>query len=256
MTTVLAVSPHLDDAAFSAGGVIARLAAAGVQVVVATVFTATVADPRGFALACQLDKGLGPEVDYMALRRREDLRACAALGATARHLPFREAPHRGYGSAPELFAGLREDDAVAEAVALALQALAAELDPVLVLAPQAVGAHVDHVAVVHALRAAWPRAPIAWWRDHPYTLRSEQPAEPFAAEFAGLHDVQVALDAAAHAARTAAALAFVSQLCFQFGGVEQTRRVFEHAGAAERLVTDGEGARVLRRLLPQASPSS
>ena len=59
---VLAVSPHLDDAAFSVGGTLAALAAAGHQVTVVTCFTASVPDPDGFALACQLDKGLAAGV--------------------------------------------------------------------------------------------------------------------------------------------------------------------------------------------------
>lgn len=255
MTTVLAVSPHLDDAAFSAGGTLARLAAAGAQVVVATVFTATVAGPQGFALACQLDKGLGPEVDYMALRREEDLRACAALDATARHLPFREAPHRGYGSAPALFSGLRDDDIAADAVGPVLRTLLAELEPDLILAPQAIGAHVDHIAVVHALRAAEPGAPVAWWRDHPYVLRPGTPAEPFSGAFHRLPVVQVELDPAAQAVKTAAALTFESQLGFQFGDVEQARRVFEGAEPVERLRTQAEGVGVLENLLGR-SPSA
>ena len=69
MPTALALSPHLDDAAFSCGGLLASLAQAGWRVVMATLFTGSVAEPKGFALACQLDKGLGPEIDYMALRR-------------------------------------------------------------------------------------------------------------------------------------------------------------------------------------------
>ena len=40
---VVAVSPHLDDAVFSAGGTLARLAAAGHEVTVVTVFTGSVA---------------------------------------------------------------------------------------------------------------------------------------------------------------------------------------------------------------------
>ncbi len=83
MPTALALSPHLDDAVFSAGGLLASLAAQGWRVVMATTFTQSVPDPKGFALACQLDKGLGPEVDYMALRRDED-RAAAAASSSAR----------------------------------------------------------------------------------------------------------------------------------------------------------------------------
>ena len=81
MPAALALSPHLDDAAFSCGGTLARLARGGARVVVATPFTATVPDPTGFALACQLDKGLGAHVDYMALRRAEDVSAVEHLGA-------------------------------------------------------------------------------------------------------------------------------------------------------------------------------
>ena len=98
MPTALALSPHLDDAAFSCGGLLASLARQGWRTVMATLFTGSVPDPQGFALACQLDKGLSAGIDYMALRRGEDARAAAELGiAPPRHMPFREAPHRGYG---------------------------------------------------------------------------------------------------------------------------------------------------------------
>ena len=247
MTVVLAVSPHLDDAVFSAGGALARLAAAGAQVTVATVFTAGVPAPAGFALACQLDKGLGPEVDYMALRRGEDRAACAALGATARHLPFAEAPHRGYASAAELFGAARGDDDAAARIAPALCDLVAELEPDLVLAPQAVGAHVDHVAVVQALEAAAPSAPVLWWRDHPYALRPGAPAEPFGARFAAAGAAEVRLDADARARRTRAALAYASQLGFQFGGAEPARALFDAAEPVERFAASPAARRALER---------
>src|SRR5215212_4481765 len=83
----VAVSPHLDDAVFSAGGTLAALAAAGWRVRVVTCFTASVADPSPFALSTQLDKGLPADVDYMALRRAEDTAALTHLGVEAVHLP-------------------------------------------------------------------------------------------------------------------------------------------------------------------------
>ncbi len=120
----------------------------------ATLFTATVPDPAGFALACQLDKGLGPEVDYMALRRAEDRDAAAALGTVeARHLPLREAPHRGYASAPDLFAG-RGPTTTCVGARGDRRRPARPRDADLVLAPQAVGGHVDHVQLVTVLRQA------------------------------------------------------------------------------------------------------
>lgn len=219
MPTALALSPHLDDAAFSCGGLLASLAQAGWRVVMATLFTGSVADPKGFALACQLDKGLAPEIDYMALRRDEDVRAAAALGiAPPVHLPFREAPHRGYGSAPELFSKTRADDGIAAELAPALAGLIAAESPDLVLAPQAIGGHVDHVQAVRALRSLDVAAPILWWRDFPYTVREAAPKEPLASLFATLAEAKIRLDPDAQARKRAACAAYASQIGFQFGG--------------------------------------
>lgn len=231
MRTALALSPHLDDAAFSCGGTLALLARAGWRVVVATLFTQSVPDPTGFALACQLDKGLGPEIDYMALRRREDEAACAALGAEPRWLPFREAPHRGYASAAELFDEVRRDDDIGPALTSAVTDLVAELRPALVLAPQAIGGHVDHVQVVRALDRVG--APVAWWRDFPYVTRETHPAEPFADRMSALPEHAVPLSDHAMQAKRSACLAYASQLGYQFGGPEGLDRRLAAAGRVE-----------------------
>ncbi|MCJ2059281.1 PIG-L family deacetylase [Methylobacterium sp. J-048] len=220
MPTALALSPHLDDAAFSCGGLLASLAREGWHVVMATLFTESVAGPKGFALACQLDKGLPAGIDYMALRRTEDVCAATELGiAPLRHLPFREAPHRGYGSAPELFSETRTDDGIAAALAPALAALIAAENPDLILAPQAVGGHVDHVQAVRALTSLAVSAPILWWRDFPYTVREAAPREPLAELFAALPTQRMVLDPEAQARKRAACAAYASQIGFQFGGV-------------------------------------
>ena len=249
--TALAISPHLDDAAFSAGGTLALLAASGWRVVMATVFTASVPDPKGFALACQLDKGLPAEIDYMALRRAEDDRAASELGIEPPvHLPFREAPHRGYGSAPELFADLREDDRIECALADAFETLIADTRPDLILAPQAVGGHVDHVHVVRALCGARPvvsKRPTLWWRDFPYTVRTSEPKEPMRDTFDRLAAREFAFDGLYERRKATACAAYASQIGFQFGGVD---------GLAERL--RAEGARELFKLagrLPDAMPA-
>ena len=158
MPHAIAFSPHLDDAAFSCGGTLARLVQAGWTVTLCTVFTRSVPSPSGFALACQTDKGLAPEVDYMALRRAEDRAACAALGCEPLWLDWAEAPHRGYHSAAALFGPIRADD---PAGGLELPAMPADL----VLAPQAVGGHVDHVQLVRALQG--DRRPVLWCSSTP-----------------------------------------------------------------------------------------
>lgn len=218
MTRILAVSPHLDDAVFSAGGTLAEHAMAGDTVTVATCFTGNVARPTGFALACQLDKGLGPEVDYMALRRAEDAQACAHIGAEPLHLPLLEAPHRGYGGAPALFGARLADDDVLPDLAAALEQVAAELRPELVYGPFGVGGHIDHLAVREAMERVFAGVPVAWWEDYPYAMR--EPAAP-----PGI--IRRTLSAGAARCKLAGTLAYRSQLGFQFGGAEGAVRALE-----------------------------
>ena len=231
MPTALAISPHLDDAVFSAGGTLARLAREGWRVIVATVFAASVPDPRGFALACQLDKGLGAAVDYMALRRDEDAAACARLGAETRWLPYAEAPHRGYGAAAELFAGLLPADDIVAQIAPALRDLLAEVKPDAILAPQAVGAHVDHVAVVEALVGC--AREIRWWTDYPYAVQPAPRQSPFEASFAAMAVGPTLLSEAELAAKLDAVSAYRSQLGFQFGGDAEARAQIAATGRVE-----------------------
>ena len=237
---VLAVSPHLDDAVFSAGARLARLADAGHDVTVVTCFTASVPGPTGFALACQTDKGLAPEVDYMALRRDEDRAATAVLGATPVHLPLREAPHRGYDSAPALFAGVRPGDVAWQDVLAALEPYDADLW----LAPQGLGGHVDHLQVVRAVAALG--RPTLWWRDAPYALRAPD-AEPSPSLPTGLTSVALPED---RDRRGDACARYATQLGFQFGGVAGMRAALRDwpepllAGPAALAVLGREGGAV------------
>lgn len=210
MSHLVAISPHLDDAAFSAGGLLAAHARDGGRVTVVTCFTGNVAAPTGFALACQLDKGLAPDVDYMALRRAEDEAACAVIGATPAHLPFLEAPHRGYAGAPALFAPRRADDTMVDQLAPALAGLLHRLSPDLLLAPLALGDHVDHWVVRDAL-ARIGRS-VLMWEDWPYLDRP--------GVHAGEPRRRVVLDDDLRARRIAMCAAYTTQLGFQFGGVD------------------------------------
>ncbi len=240
MRRALAISPHLDDAVFSCGGTLATLASRGWTVTVATVFTASVARPDGFALACQLDKGIGAEIDYMALRRDEDAAACQALGLHPPvWMPFREAPHRGYGSAAALFAGLRDDDTVNEVIGRDLKRMIAVEPPDLVLAPQGVGAHVDHVQVVRALRSEAGRLPVLWWTDFPYSVRADTPTRPFEDAMTRLDCTEVVLSADALDRKRLACRAYASQIGFQFGGPEGLDQRLDASGGAEAFRVEG-----------------
>jgi len=232
---VLAVSPHLDDAAFSAGATLAALADAGHEVTVVTCFTRSVPDPTGFALACQLDKGLPPDADYMRLRRAENVAATAVLGAAPVDLDLPEAPHRGYTSAPDLFAGVHPGDEVWRDVAAALAGSAADLW----LAPQGLGAHVDHLQVLRAVASL--AEPVLWWQDSPYVLRRPD-AVPGPELPVDLRPVQLPQ---LPRRRADACACYATQLGFQFGGEEGMRTALADlpevllAGPAARAVLAG-----------------
>ena len=214
MSTTLFLSPHLDDVAFSCGATVAKLARDG-RAVVATMFTASVAAPRGFALACQTDKGLSADVDYMAVRRAEDAEAAAALGAEAWWLDFPEAPHRGYGSAAELFAGVKLNDDIHESLTDRLEEFWEEVRPDWVFAPLGLGDHADHLQLIHSVCEFVSGDDTIWYRDAPYAIRN--PAAEPSAPVAGRSGF--ALPIGAHlAAKLDACAAYRTQLAFQFGG--------------------------------------
>ena len=213
----LFVSPHLDDVAFSCGGTLARLRREGWVVALATVFTRSIPAPTGFALACQLDKGLAPGVDYLAIRRDEDAAFGRIVGVDRLDwLDLPEAPHRGYASAPELFAGVRPGDEAWRDAADRLAPLIRELDPAAVFAPMGVGDHVDHLHVIAALASIAGLAPkIAWYRDLPYAAKNPA-ALPSPDLPPGLVPIAIPLDPADLAAKLDGSAAYATQVPFQF----------------------------------------
>lgn len=214
--SLLVISPHLDDAAFSCGGAMALLAGRGWTVWMATVFTRSVHPATGFALACQLDKGLGAEIDYMALRRAEDEEAARCLGvAEVRWLDLPEAPHRGYDSAPALFGPPRPDDAAWREIVAPLHRLIQQARPSLMLLPQGLGGHVDHCQVIRAGLACAGDLPLAFYRDTPYAIRDPAALPPVTLPALAPSRLGIA---ATMEQKLAAACAYRSQIGFQFGG--------------------------------------
>ena len=235
MPPALFLSPHLDDVAFSCGGTLHALAAAGWECVLVTLFTKSVPRPTGFALECQTSKGLAADVDYMHLRRLEDAAAAVHLNCAGVHwgaLP--EAPHRGYESAAELFATRRTDDAL-DPVAALVDDLIRRFRPGLVFAPQSWGRHVDHTLVTEAVAGRRPTG-LVWYFDTPYVLRDDPVPPPESLRPSDAAEVAVDI-AGSVAAKLDACAAYRSQLGFQFGD-EATMRTRLAADRERLLVTD------------------
>lgn len=204
MPTALFVSPHLDDVAFSCGGTVMALGRAGWQTVVLTAFTASVPSPEGFALACQLDKGLGADIDDLAVRRREDEEfARRADVARVGWLELPEAPHRGYGSASALTGDYVAGDVVAGPLRDALRRWVDDQQPELVFAPQALGGHVDHRRVAEAVADVAGHDAVQRYCDLPYAIRQPTARSPVPA-VDGLGEVTVDITAVVNAKAYAA----------------------------------------------------
>ena len=234
MPRALIVSPHLDDAAFSCAEPMLLLGRSGWRVDVATVFTATVASPTGFALTRQLDEGLGAEVDYMALRRAEDRDFSGRLDVACHHLDLPEAPHRGYDDPAVLFGEPRGDDPAPASAERALRELLDELRPDVCLAPLGVGGHVDHRVVVASLERVLPGpAPAAVLRyaDQPYALRRPHETARAVSALGDAATVRFASDRATRSEALEAIGAYATRLGFQFGGESRMRAALDAATA-------------------------
>ncbi len=158
---MLFLSPHLDDAILSCPAYMQRLLKQGREVRIATVFT---------------EGGAGAEEEYRK-RRREDRRAARELGVAAIHLGFTDAPFRSpryrdfCGIA---FGRAREYPATCRLVAEAIARLIRRLRPERVLAPLAVGNHVDHRLVRDASLAVASPEELLFYEDRPYAFIREQ----------------------------------------------------------------------------------
>lgn len=178
---VLAVSPHLDDAALSVGATLAELAAHGVEVHVVTLFAGAPTEPlsavaRTFHHHCGLPQGAAA----VAVRIEEDRAAMDELGARAQHRGFLDAIYR---RAPDGSWLCGHDQAMFDDLPLDQDTLLGELSgevnrtladvvPDLVLTCAAIGNHIDHRLTTAAVRNAVHGSEIQTllWEDLPYAI--------------------------------------------------------------------------------------
>lgn len=168
------LSPHLDDAALSAGGCIARFAADHQPVLVVNVCTGSPDPDTTFSPFAQQLHTIWQLPPDEAVRRRihEDHAALEILGADSFQLDLLDAIYRrpaDYFSNETLFGAVASDDPLDAALQRHLDLLAARFPQAIVYAPLGVGNHVDH-QVVYAAAARLTRngMTVAFYEDFPY----------------------------------------------------------------------------------------
>jgi LmbE family N-acetylglucosaminyl deacetylase len=145
---VAVVSPHLDDAVLSLGAAIARVARLGAAVSVVTVFAgdpSSTAPADGWARRC----GFATAGEAYGVRRAEDEKALALLGARAEHLPL-------------------DVDATDTAIRDAIGSALGEADTVLI--PGAPCTQPEHARVAELVVSRRPAGRLGLYVDQPYAM--------------------------------------------------------------------------------------
>lgn len=175
------LSPHLDDAVYSLGGWLAWRVQQGDRVEVWTV-CAGEPPPEPLSLVAQVLHqmwGLQRE-EVVATRRAEDHAACRLLGLTPRHLEVPDAIYRRDATGEPLYPDF---DALTGSLHPTDEALVETLADhfrrewpaeARVVAPMAIGGHVDHRLARAAAEATGRVA--AYYADFPYAAREGLPA--------------------------------------------------------------------------------
>ncbi len=176
----LFLSPHLDDAVLSAGGLISQLVKENKKVLLVTLFTK--ADDSALSLSVRSflksSKNYRKSSALFHHRKQEDEKASQILGCDVYHLDFIDALFRKdeeanqlmYKSFQQVFSGKISplDEPLIEKVRGAVQL---QITPLLkkkynVYAPLGIGSHVDHIITFQIVRELFSKA--HFWQDVPY----------------------------------------------------------------------------------------
>ncbi len=216
-------SPHLDDAVLSAGGLIHDQAKAGQAVEIWTFMAGFPKDDESseYARATVAGWGLSSGEEALRIRREEDKKAAALLGAKAVHYEFLDCVFRrnrmGQVIYKDVFAPPHPSEA--DLPAQVAQTMIAWLKPKdTVYCPLGVGNHIDHITVRKA--AEMLRHQLVYVQDVPYSIRKP---EDLAFKTANLREARKRVSKLGAEAWLAAIEIYVTQMPTLFGTVEKMR---------------------------------
>ena len=172
------ISPHLDDAVLSAGGLIYDQTRAGTDVEIWSFMCGfpSTEELSPFAQVLHYQWGIRDAAEVISARRAEDVKAASIVGAKTVHFDFLDCIYRrgknGYWLYSDVFVPPHEDDE--DLPARIAESISARLKPTDQLVCQlGLGSHVDHVLVRRAVELL--QRSVLYDVDIPYLFNS--PAE-------------------------------------------------------------------------------
>jgi len=175
------ISPHLDDAVLSAGGLIHDQVKAGEQVEIWTLLCGQPPEDElsPYAQVLHYQWGVTSVPELIRARRAEDKKACELVGATPVYFDFLDCIYRrdknGGWLYDYIFVPPNEEEADLPTQIAAN--LAARLNPTDQLVCQlGLGSHVDHVIVRRAVELL--QCPILYYADVPYLFKNPEELAP------------------------------------------------------------------------------
>ncbi len=182
------ISPHLDDAVLSAGGLIYEQVRAGLQVEIWTIFCGfpPSEEVSPFAQLLHFQWGIHSAAELVRSRRAEDEKACQTVGAKPVYFDYldciyRQGKHNDWLYST-VFVPPHEDEA--DLPVRIAESISARLEPTDQLVCQlGVGSHVDHIIVRRAVELL--QRPLLHYADIPYLFNTPQEFNTYAAGMKG-----------------------------------------------------------------------
>ena len=217
------ISPHLDDAVLSAGGLIYEQTRMGMEVEIWTFMCGfpPTEELSPFAQILHEQWGICAAAEVIAARREEDVNAARIIGAKTVHFDYLDCIYRrgknGDWLYPDVFVPAHEDEV--DLPARIAESISARLKPADQLVCQlALGSHLDHVLVRRAVELL--QKPILYDVDIPYLFDFPDELTP---KTAGLQETVHAVSEAGLSFWQDAIAAYASQIKMLFEDPETMR---------------------------------
>ncbi|MBI9049441.1 MAG: PIG-L family deacetylase [Anaerolineaceae bacterium] len=176
------LSPHLDDAVYSCGGLIHQQVQQGIDVEIWTVFAGQFDAANLTPFAKDIHQRWGTGLESITLRKAEDQEACTLLGVNTSYFDFQDVIYRfkPETSQAEIIENddlFREyhpgDNALMESITQVVRQAALRMQQIQLCIPLGLGNHIDHQIVRRSAEALIDSYPILYYADFPYVIRSQ-----------------------------------------------------------------------------------